>query len=142
MDATLVAQVAHNIHLDPLPGLPEYFAGVFRYQNTLVPVIDMRRLLENEPCLQAYATRIIIINYEADENHMRFLGLLAENILTAERLDDELISSVGVTNENAPYLESAYASSQGILPIVDAKDILPEEVRRLLFRKLDETIND
>jgi len=138
LDAKLVVEVVHRVKLDSLPGLPNYFVGIFLHRAALTPVLDMNMLLGGTPCADAYATRIIVINYTAFNGHSRPLGLLAENVTVADHLDDKKISSTGVVNEQAPYLESAYASTDGILPIINAMDILPPHVRELLFTQLDE----
>jgi len=138
LDANLVAEVVPRIKLDPLPGMPDYFVGVFQHRGALTPVLDMNMLMGGTRCADAYATRIIVVNYPAYNGHSRLLGLLAENVTVADHLDDKQISSTGVVNEQAPYLESAHASTDGILPIIEAMDILPPHVRESLFTRLDE----
>lgn len=138
LDANLVSEVVHRVKLDPWPGLPDFFAGVFQHRGALTPVIDMSMLLGETQCTDTFATRIIVINYTAHNGHTRPLGLLAEDVTVADHLDDSKISSTGVVNEQAPYLDNAHTSSDGILPIVDARDILPPNVRESLFTQLDE----
>jgi len=132
LDVTQVLKVLPSVRLRPLPRVPEYIAGVFRYRGTLVPVIDLSQLIQGRPVAGLLSTRIILVRYAGPSRPDRVLGLLAERV--TDGLDDgdaEPVSS-GVAVPEAPYL-GGLSPSGSMIQYVKVEQLLTDELRERLF---------
>ncbi len=99
-----VREIAPMVNLKELPHAPDYFAGLFNYRGMIVPVIDLRRLIQQQPCDIRLSTRIILLDYAKPDGTPAIFGIMAERVTEAVmRPLDALISS-GITMERMPYL--------------------------------------
>jgi chemotaxis-related protein WspB len=133
LDVTQVVKVLPSVRLRPLPRVPEYVAGVFRYRGTMVPVIDLSRLIKGRPFAALMSTRIILVQYAGQSGIGQMLGLLAER--ATEILDDGAAQpeSSGISVPEAPYLGGLSASGGGIIQYVKVDQLLSDELRERLF---------
>ncbi len=80
IESTHVTEVLPLVMLKKVHQLPNHFAGVFRYRNCIVPVIDLCQLIRGEACRSRYSTRIMMIQYKAKNGDQAYVGLLAERV--------------------------------------------------------------
>lgn len=133
IEVTEVSKLLPYVHLRPLPHVPEYVAGVFRYRDMMVPVIDLNQLIARKPVAARLSTRIILVPYTAPSGASRFLGLLAERASHILEDDGAELKSSGVAVPEAPYLGSLRASEGSIIQYVKVEHLLPEDLRERLF---------
>lgn len=133
IEVTEVSKLLPYVHLRALPHVPEYIAGVFRYRDRMVPVIDLNQLIARKPAATLLSTRIILVPYTGPSGASRFLGLLAER--ASQILDDDgsQLESSGVAVPEAPYLGSLRAGREGIIQYIKVEHLLPEDLRERLF---------
>jgi chemotaxis-related protein WspB len=129
LDVSRVREVLPVPTLRPLPSAPEYVAGLFDYHGTLVPVIDLSRLLMGQPARLLLSTRIVLVEY--GETHL--LGLLAERATETVSCREEDCLPAGVTVTGAPYLGPILNDKDGMIQRVTVEELLPESVRETLF---------
>ena len=133
LEVTQVAKLLPYVRLRPLPHVPEYVAGVFRYRDQMVPVIDLSRLIRGKPAAALLSTRIILVPHSGSSGTVRFLGLLAERASHLAEDDGAEIQSSGIAMPEAPYLGNLSASPRGIIQYVKVEHLLPEDLRERLF---------
>jgi chemotaxis-related protein WspB len=129
LDVARVREVLSVPLLRPLPNAPEYVAGLFDYHGTLVPVIDLSRLLVGRSARLLLSTRIVLVDYPGGH----ILGLLAERATETVSCRDEDCLSAGVTVAGAPYLGPILRREDGMIQRVTVEELLPAPVRETLF---------
>jgi chemotaxis-related protein WspB len=133
LDTSNVVEVIPMVVLRDIPHAPEYVAGLFNYRGTIVPAIDLCRLIKGTPSRSALSTRIIMVNYHHHNNTVSLLGLMAERIAdTLRHTDVEFINS-GFQPEDAPYLGEMIVDHRGMIQRIQVENLLPESQRSLLL---------
>ncbi len=100
----LVREIAPLAKLKEAPHTPNYFAGFFNYRGTIIPVIDLCRLIQDEPCRQRLSTRIILVDYRPKGDSGYLLGLIAERVSETIKKKPEDFNLPRVKSDTAPYL--------------------------------------
>ena len=132
LDIAQVVKVLPFVRLRRLPGVPEYVAGVFRYRDELVPVIDLCQLICGRPVSPLLSTRLILVTHPGPSGAGRILGLLAER--ATDVLEDAARPEPsGVAALEAPYLGGLGASGGSMIQYVNVERLLPDDVRERLF---------
>ena len=133
LDVTQVLKLLPSVRLRPLPHVPEYVAGVFRYRDMMVPVIDLSQLIKGRPAPGLLSTRIILVRHPGPSGVGRVLGLLAERV--TDSLDDGAADPVssGFAVPEAPYLGGVSPHSGSIIQYVKVEHLLTDELRERLF---------
>ena len=130
MKCEKVREVAPMVKLKEVPHAPDYFAGLFNYRGVIVPVIDLRRLIQGHPCEIRLSTRIILVDYVRDDNTPYIIGFMAERITEAVRKSEDAFVSPGVSMQEAPYLGGFVMENKEMIQYIDL-DLLPESFRFL-----------
>lgn len=133
LDVAQVVKVLPYVRLHKLPHVPEYVAGVFRYRDAMVPVIDLSQLIRGKPVGALLSTRIILVQHPGPSGAGRVLGLLAER--ATDSIDDGGAGPVssGVAVPEAPYLSGLSVNGGTMIQYVKVENLLPEDVRERLF---------
>lgn len=88
LDSSRVVEIIPNVSLRKVYQVPDYFAGLFNYRGTIVPVIDLCQLIKKQPSRSYLSTRIIMVNHVGQDNTNYWLGLMAERVTeTLNRTD-------------------------------------------------------
>jgi chemotaxis-related protein WspB len=127
-----VNRVLPVVALKHIPLAPSFVAGLMDLHGEPVPVIDLSRLAGFEPEQVWFDTRIVLVDYPVGEAATRPLGLLAEHVIGVETLDQALLADSGV--DGAPFLGQVAGAAAGLLQLVETAQLLPPEVRALLFQ--------
>lgn len=128
VDSRQVVEIVPVLALTAVSHAPEFIAGQFDYRGMLVPVIDLRRLVEGKACLTQLSTRIMIIHYGG-----HLLGLMAEKVTEVRRLEEEQALAPPVSSSDAPYLGRMLAEERGLIQFVNVEELLTPAVRNILF---------
>lgn len=118
--------------LRDIPHAPHYVAGLFNYRGTIVPAIDLCRLIKGTPSQSALSTRIIMVNYHHDRT-VSLIGLIAERIADTLRHTDVELVNAGFQPEDAPYLGEIIVDRRGMIQRIEVENLLPESQRSLLL---------
>lgn len=132
LDITQVVKVLPRVQLRHLPGVPEYVAGLFRYRDELVPVIDLCKLICGRPVSPMLSTRLILVTHPGPTGTGRILGLLAERA-TDVLEDGARPEPSGIAAPEAPYLGGLSVSGDNMIQFVNVERLLPDDVRERLF---------
>ena len=133
LDARAVSEVAPYARLEPIVHAPAYVAGLFDYRGELVPVVDLRHLVQDEPCTRHMTSRIMLVDYPLPGDEHRLLGLLAEQVTETIKLNPDDFAPTGVHVEDTPYLGDIARDEQGMIHLLRPAQLLPEAVCRQLF---------
>ena len=130
MKCEKVREVAPMVKLKQVPHTPDYFAGLFNYRGVIVPVIDLRRLIQGQPCQMRLSTRIILVDYVRDGHMPCILGLMAERVTEAVRKSENDFVSPGLSMQEAPFLGGFVMENKEMIQYIDL-DLLPNSFRFL-----------
>ncbi|MFH1953836.1 MAG: chemotaxis protein CheW [Pseudomonadota bacterium] len=130
MKCEKVREVAPMVKLKQVPHTPDYFAGLFNYRGVIVPVIDLRRLIQGQPCQMRLSTRIILVDYVRDDHTPYILGLMAERVTEAVRKSENAFVSPGLSMQEAPFLGGFVMENKEMIQYIDL-DLLPNSFRFL-----------
>lgn len=130
MKCERVREVAPMVKLKQVPHTPDYFAGLFNYRGVVVPVIDLRQLIQGRPCQMRLSTRIILVDYFKKDNAPYVIGLMAERVTEAVRKSEDAFVSPGLSTQDAPYLGGFVMEDNEMIQYIDL-DLLPESFRFL-----------
>jgi len=130
MKCDRVREVAPIVKLKEVPHGPDYVAGLFNYRGVIVPVIDLRLLIQGEPCEIRMSTRIILVDYVKEDETPYILGLMAERVTETARREESAFVAPGLHMKEAPYLGSLMMEEKEMIQYVDL-DLLPESFQFL-----------
>ncbi len=125
-----VREVVPMVTLKEMPASPSYIAGLFNFRGTVVPVIDLCRLIHGRPCGMRLSTRIILVDYLKADGTPFLLGLMAERVTEAVRIREDAIIRAGLKMEGAPYLGGVVMEKDDMIRYIDV-DKLPNSVHLL-----------
>jgi len=128
-----VVEITSMVELEVLPKTPEYVAGLFNYHGQHVPVLDLCRLLNGQPCGNRITTRMIIVEFPLATGGTRTLGLLAEHVTETLQLDEEDFTDTGITIPDAPFIGHAAHTDQGLVQQLSVTELVPTEVQSQLY---------
>lgn len=120
-----VREIVPMVSLTPVSHAPDYFAGFFNYRGRLVPVIDLRRLIQKTPCRIRFSTRIVLSRYGGGDDPDALLGLMAERVTDTLRRPASDFKSPALRLEHAPYLGRVFLEEGRMIHHIDL-DRLPD----------------
>jgi len=130
MKCDRVREVAPMVKLKKVPHTPDYFAGLFNYRGVVVPVMDLRQLIQGCPCRMRLSTRIILVDYVKEDNSPAVVGLMAERVTDAARKSEDAFVSPGISLQEAPYLGGFVMDGSDMIQYIDL-DLLPKSFQFL-----------
>ena len=137
VQAAAVVEIVPIISLTRAPQAPAYVAGLFNYRATVTPVIDVRQLVQHQPCRQLLSSRIILIDYDrvtgqAPGSTRRILGLMTERV--TDVCDRPVNTSAPpVTIASAPFLGDIFYTGADMNQCLELSALLPAKVQEMLF---------
>jgi chemotaxis-related protein WspB len=133
LDAKQVVAVIPLVDIKGIPQTPAALAGVISCRGSIVPVIDLCRLMIDRPAARSLSTRIVLVSYADRRGDERVLGLIAEQVCETVQRDETDFVKSGVDNTGAPYLGPVAEDARGLLQRVQVQSLLSDELRDLLF---------
>jgi len=130
-----VVRVLPLLELKQLPLAPDSVAGLMDLHGASVPVIDLCRASGLPSGADHFDTRIIVADYVTPGGTHHQLGLRAERVLGVQEVRDDQLADSGV--QAAPFLGQVTSDTQGMLQLVELAQLLPAELRALLFQNTD-----
>ncbi|EKT4465205.1 purine-binding chemotaxis protein CheW [Pseudomonas putida] len=129
LDVHEVIEVLPRRTLKPIAQAPAWVAGILAHRGALVPVVDLSALSFGRPAPMRTSTRLVLVHYRGDQQ----LGLLLEQATDTLRCRPDEFQPYGLDNTDAPYLGPVRQDAGGLLQRIEVDDLLPDDVRRLLF---------
>jgi len=130
MKCDRVREVAPMVKLKQVSHAPACFAGLFNYRGQLVPVADLRQLIQGRPCEMRLSTRIILVDYLKEDKTPAIIGLMAERVTDAVRKSEDAFVSPGLRMPETPYLGGFVMEGNDMIQYIDL-DLLPKKLQFL-----------
>jgi len=130
-----VIRVLPLIDLRPVPKTPEFLAGIFPYQERMVPVIDLQVLTHQQPCARRFSTRVILTQPTFEEIEAKEIGILAERVTDAFEVDPGQAVESGVRAQGTDFLGAVVEAGGRTYQIVHLDRILSKPMKEVLQRE-------
>ena len=132
----LIVEVVPMVKLKKIPKVSPYVLGMLNYRGLAVPVLDLCALLEDEnnPCDPKFSTRIIIINYPAENHENKSIGLVAEHVTETIKVKDSASQSSGILLDEDLYSTFKNRDKDEMIQWFDLKRYVPEGIVAELFQ--------
>lgn len=138
IEARQVVEVIPRVSLRPLPHAPRGVEGLLSYRGTVVPVIDLSTWLGSSPSREALSTRIIVARWTRPMGESRTLGLIAENVIDVQNVDESRKRIAATHLETARYLGAVYQLDRGLVQIIKIDHLLDLRLEAALFGETEE----
>lgn len=135
-----IVEIIPIINLNKIPLAENYIKGIFNYRGNPTPVIDLCELYTGKSCVEKMSTRIIVTNYEDNDGKEHLLGLIAEKVTESLYMELDEFKTSGIHIEKAPFLSGIAHDENGLIQLIDANRILPQDVEDKLFNLIDEPL--
>ena len=120
MGCEKIREIVPLVNLKDMPGSPDYLAGIFNYRGAVVPVIDLRMLIQGHRCQMRLSTRIILVDWlEGDASSPSVIGLMAERVTETVKKPEHAFVSSGLKVENAPFLGGFIMEQDEMIQFID-----------------------
>lgn len=117
-----ISEVVPLVALHVTPKSPEWLVGSLAHRGTLIPVIDMSRLIGDYACPVRLSSRIVLVNCGLPEERSQVVGLLAEHVTEARRLDTT--PALGGPLNAPAYLGEMLLEGDALLQMLDVDQLL------------------
>jgi chemotaxis-related protein WspB len=135
LDVRRISRVVPWVPLDRPQGSPAWLAGVFVYSQSVVPVIDLHRLLGAGECPPQLSSRIILVPWSRGAEAQGWLGLLAAHVSEIRDVALTDVAATSTTNAAAgtePDLGRIVLDQGQVLRILDLDRLITPSVREHL----------
>ncbi len=133
LDVSQIIEVVPAVHLREIAGVPAYVAGVLRYRGSIVPVVDVNRVLCGAPVRARFSTRLVLVRYPGGAGEEHVLGLLVEGAVRGVVEQVGNLTSSGVATPDAPYLGGLTMNGDEPVQLVRVEHLIPDELKVRLF---------
>lgn len=132
LDVHEVVEVLPLRQMKQVPEAPPWVAGVFVHRGVAVPALDLGVLAFGQPAQARTSTRLVLVDYPL-QGRTRWLGLILEQATDTLRCRPDEFRDYGLEQGGARYLGPVYQDREGLVQRIRVADLLPDEVRALLF---------
>ena len=135
-----IVEIVPYVALKRVIGTPECVTGLFNYRQDVVPVIDLSRMLAGVPARKDLSTRIVLVEYPADDGRRHIVGLITEHATETVKFEPSALSNSGVGVKNAEFVSSLVMDEKGMVQCISLDRLLPKAIFEALFFSENEQI--
>ena len=121
----LIREITPMVQLTRVPKTEAYIAGLFNYRGTMLPVIDVSKLLFNAEHSLRLCTRIIIL--ENPSSSMDNIGLIVEQANKTMSYDMDELTEHKLSEQHASYIGQIIHDELGEIQLIDVDKLIPSE---------------
>lgn len=132
LDLARIIEIVPLVELKVVPHAPELLAGIFNYRGTIVPVVDISRILSGRDSKPLLSTRIVVVGAKVNDKKIIF-GILAERATETILCDENEFQEPGFDQENVKYLKNILLTDTGMIYMLDFEKLSSDN----LFVSLD-----
>ncbi|MBL1177242.1 chemotaxis protein CheW [Pantanalinema sp. GBBB05] len=126
IESSRVVEVIPRLTYREVHHVPEYVAGVFNYRGSIVPVIDLCRLIRGIPSKGFLSTRVMMVSYPQPDGALRYVGLMAERVIEALDKAETDFKDTGIQANTAPYLGGIITDKKGMIQRIRLEQLFAE----------------
>jgi chemotaxis-related protein WspB len=131
-----VVEVVPLVAARPIPRMPAFIRGVFPHRGHLVPLVDLGRLLTDQPLRDTLSTRVVVVEYPAGDASPRQptvrLGIAAENVVSLGSVAEPPAPSPRPHGPGAACLGRPLRIGGRTVQVIAVEHLLPPEIASAL----------
>jgi chemotaxis-related protein WspB len=125
INSRLVVEVLPLMTLSKSLQAPPAVAGLLRYHDRILSVIDLCQLMRGTPCRSHLSTRIIVLSCPQGDRPPLLLGLLAEQVTQMVAIaETQTFVRSDFTEATAPYLGDIVMDEQGMIQCLRVESLV------------------
>lgn len=126
IESRRVIEVLPLVAARPIPRMPAFLRGVFTLRGRLIPLVDLGRLLIDQPLRETLSTRVIVVECSSGPEDQRIrLGIAAENVVSLCFSTEAEPSLPTLPSPNAPSLGRLLRIGGRTVQVLDVERLLP-----------------
>lgn len=131
--ASGIVEIVPRVALRSVPQAPREVAGLMNFRGEIVVVIDLSRLVLDEPCSESLSSRIIVVEYVNIGGEVRRLGLLAERVteMIDKNEEDFITSSLNV--DRTAFLGGVSVDERGMTQYLVVEKLIADSLLHTLL---------
>jgi len=133
LDSSHVLEIVPMVVFREVPGAPGYLCGLFQYGGQIVPVVDLTSLAGRGRSRRFLSSRIILVRSQGTGGRSRILGLLAERVTDAVKVEQGDLTPAVITIKDAPYIGDVVTDADGMILCIGVNGLLPPSIEEMLF---------
>lgn len=135
-----IIEVLPPVSCRSAPGTPDWIRGLFVYRGSLIPLVDMARLLGAAHTIDRRANRVIVVRASNPDVPIDWpVGLWVESALGIEQIDFAAAGGhPGFATDGGEYLGPVAQSRWGEVQLVRSQAIFTPEQARIMTQRLTE----
>ena len=136
MDTQELVEIVPSFELRRVSGAAKGVAGIMRYRETAIPVLDLGVLTGGAPCQSRLSTRILVVRYRAGSVDAK-LGLRVENATETLKINADDLQHPGVASPDAAFLGQIFQHHSGLVQLVNVEHLLSETLAATLYAEVN-----
>lgn len=124
-----VIEVLPRVVITRLPGVPPPIAGYLRHRGRIVPALDLRRRLAQQPGVSAFDEHVLLVRVRGPDGEQGPLALLVDRVNGILELRTDGAAPPGPV---MPPVEGMVSMGDGLLLVVDPDRALTLDESRAL----------
>lgn len=133
LDAKDIVVIVPQVELTPPSQSSDLVIGEFSYHGSIVPVIDLGRLVGQSPSPTLLSTRLILVRHVCATGQERLLGLLAEKVTETVTITAEQLHITEQQLDVEAFKTPLQIDGLGTVQLLHIDRLLPPSIRELLF---------
>jgi chemotaxis-related protein WspB len=126
IESRRVIEVLPLVAARRIPQMPDFLRGVFTHRGRLIPLVDLGRLLINQPLRETLSTRVIVVEFMSGPEDRRIrLGLAAENVVSLCSSADAETSLPTLVVPDVPSLGRLLRIGGRTVQVLDVEHLVP-----------------
>ncbi|XGV97161.1 MAG: chemotaxis protein CheW [Leptolyngbya sp. BL-A-14] len=126
IESAHVVEVIPRLSYRKLHQVPEHVVGVFNYRSSIVPVIDLCRLMRGTPSQSYLSTRVMMVSYPRADGALRYIGLMAERVIETLDKTEADFKDAGIRGQEASYLGGIMTHKKGLIQQICLEQLLAD----------------
>lgn len=133
IDVTKIERIIEFEQPKKIPESLEYLLGVIKYEDAILPVIDLNKRLYDTKIKETKSTKIVIVSWKE-----RLMGIVVDDIIGINKFEEEYYEESNIdTNVSKEYISGFIKSEDGITIVLDIDGILNEKKEEKLLEDIE-----
>lgn len=128
-----VVAVVPRVLTRRIAGAPPWVLGLMKYEDQVIPLIDLVYLLSQMPCTELLSSRCMIVQYKAPGLGERTVGLLAEGVTELRSVQESQLLDSQITLANTRFFGKVINDGKALIQTLTVNNLIPSELHEMLF---------
>jgi chemotaxis-related protein WspB len=129
LDVTPILEIVPLVQFKQVHQAPDYVLGVFNYQGTIIPAVDLNQLLRGVSSRFYLSSRILVLGTAHRNNATPLIGLVAEQVKETLEISQSSYVNSASNLEQTSYLGPMIVYQQEMIQCLELDPFLGLELK-------------